>query len=159
LPPTHGYPCTKITLNPQKALIGKPVPNLRVRMLDGRTRELTSFRGQIVLLDFWATWCGPCLAELPLLKQIAREFSPRGVTLLAVTDEEDTDQIRKTLAARKLDLPIAIDVEHHSGEFFGVSTIPHLVLIDREGIVRDVYVGFSHHLESELREQLEKLTR
>jgi len=159
LPPTHGYSCTTITLNPQKALIGKLVPNLRLRMLDGKTRELTSFRGQIVLLDFWATWCGPCLAELPVLKQVARDFSPHGVTMLAVTDEEDTDQIRKTLASRKLDPPIAIDVEHNAGEFFGVSTLPHLVLIDRDGIVRDVYVGFSPHLESELREQLEKLTR
>ena len=139
------------------AAFWRNVKSFRVRM---RFKDRPSPRHSEPQVDITAVLvgCGPCLAELPLLKQIAREFSSRGVTLLAVTDEEDTDQIRKTLTSRKLDLPIAMDIEHRSGEY-GVSMIPHLVLIDREGIVRDVYVGFSPHLETELREQLAKLTR
>jgi thiol-disulfide isomerase/thioredoxin len=129
-----------------------------VELLDGTAITLEQHRGQeIVLLDFWATWCGPCRRELPVLVEVAEQYRSRGVVLYAVNQGETPDEIRRFLDQAKLAVTVALDTADTGGSVYGVEGIPTLVVIDKQGIVQAVRVGFSPSLKAELTEQLDAL--
>jgi peroxiredoxin len=108
--------------------------------LDGRTRSLASFRGRPVLVNFWATWCPPCRAELPELQQTWRAHQSCLAVVGVTEDATSPDEVRAFVRERGLDYPILLD-DGSAGRAYGVTTIPRSVLIDAEGRVMGTFAG------------------
>ncbi|QDU36686.1 Thiol-disulfide oxidoreductase ResA [Maioricimonas rarisocia] len=158
LPATHDYQQIAFDFPEGGSWVGRRAPELALATLDGERHQLSDARGNVVVLSFWATWCGPCLKELPIVSGIVERFADRDVRLLAVTQETDVEKIHGTLQRLNLEIEAAIDIDQQSSSF-GVVGIPHLVVIDRQGEIRAVHVGLTSGLEEELREELERLTQ
>lgn len=136
-------------------LVGKPAPEAEFAMLDGSKLQLASLRGKVVLLDFWATWCQPCVAGLPELAAVAGKLADQGVVFVAVNCGEGKDTITKFLTEKKLALQVAFGDEKLSAKF-GVKGIPHTVVLGRDGIVRSVHVGHGPGAAAETEQALRK---
>lgn len=120
-------------------------------LFTGATVDLQQYRGHVVLVDFWASWCGSCWRSFPLLAQLQSRYQDQGLVILAVTVDEDIDVARE-FAARK-QLPFVL-LEDHSGtvaDRYAVEAMPHSILIDANGIVIREFVGFSDDTETQLR--------
>ena len=120
--------------------------------------SLSSHKGkQIVILDFWATWCGPCVKGMPITQKVAKQYASKGVVLYAVNLKEDAKKIRAFLNKQKLKLNVLLDSKGTIGQKYGAKSIPMLVLIDKDGTVQKVHIGFSNSLESALKRDLDAL--
>jgi thiol-disulfide isomerase/thioredoxin len=138
----------------EAAMVGKPAPDFVLDMLGGAKFRLAERRGQIVLLDFWATWCGPCIQAMPQVERVAQEFRDRGVELVAVNLQEPPDRITAMLQRHNLHPTVALDRDGKVAEQYGASAIPQTVIIDRGGIVARLFVGGGPHLGDQLREAI-----
>jgi thiol-disulfide isomerase/thioredoxin len=136
---------------------GKPAPAVQLQPLEGEPIDLASLKGKVVVLDFWATWCRPCVIALPLVTKVANEFADRGVVFYAVNQRESRSKVKAFLARHELDPPIALDPQARAGMAFGVSSIPHSVVIDKKGVVRKVHIGLAPGLDQTLRQEIEEL--
>ncbi len=147
---TAGEP-TSPTPSP---MIGKPAPELTLSLLDGETRKLSDYRGKTVILDFWATWCGPCVVGLPQVMEVAAE-RPDDVVLVAVNQDEDAETIETFLKTHGWsELNVALDDAGNAGRQYGVNGIPHTVVVAPNGIVQNVHVGASPTLKATLVEDI-----
>jgi peroxiredoxin len=138
----------------ESPLVGKPAPDFRLDLLDGKTFELAKTKGQVVVLDFWATWCGPCLQAMPQVDKVTREFAEADVRLVAVNLQEAAPQIKSMLERHKLHMAVALDRDGVVADKYGAVAIPQTVVIDREGKVVRLFVGSSPHLGDQLREAI-----
>lgn len=140
----------------ESELVGKPAPDFTLDLLgDGKkTFRLADAKGSVVILDFWATWCGPCLQAMPQVERVADEFKERGVTLIAVNLQENPDQINALLERRKLHPTVALDRDGAVAAQYKAVAIPQTVVIDREGKVARLFVGSSPDLADKLRAAL-----
>jgi thiol-disulfide isomerase/thioredoxin len=139
-------------------LIGKPAPEFVLALLDGGKAELAKHKGkEVVILDFWATWCGPCRALLPKVVAAAESLKARGVVLYAVNIEESPEEIREFLKETNLRAPVALDVESKVATRYMVTGIPQTVIIDKEGVVRVVHIGAEPNLGETLVRQVEAI--
>jgi len=117
-------------------------PDFALPARDGGEVRLSELRGQVVMINFWATWCGPCRQEMPLLQQIHAKYEPLGFTMLGVNVEPDTVAAQNWLEGMPVSFPIVFDRKSEVSSSFGVETMPSSVLIDREGRVRHVHRGY-----------------
>ncbi len=139
-------------------LAGKPAPTFTLPLLDGGDFDLAAHRGKdVVLLDFWATWCGPCRAAMPVLVEVAREYADEGVRYFAVNLREKPEAIRRYLKGARLDIAVPLDNDGSVAKKYGVRGIPTMVIVDKAGVVRKVHVGSSPTLKTELRRALDDL--
>jgi len=120
--------------------IGQAAPDFRLKTLDGRTVTLASLRGKVVLLNFWATWCGPCREEMPLLEKLRDELKPQGVEIWGVTDEPP-GLARRWLAERKRTLPALIDANRTLFRYYAIESIPVLIVIRGDGRISRYVAG------------------
>ena len=118
--------------------------------------SLKKQKGKIVVLDFWATWCGPCVKALPDVQAVCADYSADDVALFAINQSEGKDQIKKFLEDRDWDLTVGLDDGELSKQF-SVEAIPQTVIIDRSGVVRFVKVGASMDLQEKLRAAIDQL--
>lgn len=139
------------------ALVGKPAPDFHLELLKGGKFHLTENKGKVVILDFWATWCGPCLQAMPQVEQVASEFRDRDVRLVAVNLQEDPKQISAMLDRHKLKPEVALDRDGVVAEKYAANAIPQTVVIDRQGTVARLFVGGGPHLGDQLRDALKTL--
>lgn len=113
-----------------------PATNFSLQDLNGKTVNLADFRGQVVLLDFWATWCPPCRSSIPAMERLHKEYGSRGFVLLGISlDSGDWDYVRSFRQEYGITYPILKGNDDISEQYM-VRTIPYLVLLDKEGVVR-----------------------
>ena len=120
--------------------VGQAVPEFSMKALDGRSVSLAALRGKVVVLNFWATWCGPCREEMPLLEELREELKPRGVEIWGVTDEPP-HVARRWLAERKRTLPTLIDGGRKLFRHYAIESIPVLIVMRGDGKVSTYVVG------------------
>lgn len=159
--PTRASSRPPLGNSPVMALVDKPVPGpFKLALLEGGEFALPYPQAtNVLLLDFWASWCGPCRQVMPVLAEIAREYASRGVRYVAVNLREKPDVIRRYLATAQIELTVALDTEGRMAEAFHIQGIPTMILVDRENIVRRVHVGASPEVGQELRRALDGLLR
>lgn len=141
----------------ESALVGKPAPEIELDMLDGSKFRLERRRNKIVVLDFWASWCGPCLQAMPQVESVVREFANRDVELVAINLEESPERVRPVLERLKLEIPVAFDRDGRVAERYGATSIPQTVIVDREGKVVRLFVGGGPRFDEQLRAALESV--
>jgi len=118
-----------------------PAPDLDLPQLDGARLTLHSLRGQVVLINIWATWCPPCRAEMPAIQQAYTAYHERGFTVLAVNQREDATTITPFLEQHGLTFPILMDSDGLASAAYQASALPSSFFVDRRGIIRTVYHG------------------
>jgi thiol-disulfide isomerase/thioredoxin len=140
------------------SLVGMAAPSVNSKFLDGGDFDLSKHKGKVVVLDFWATWCGPCVRALPELMKATSSFPKNQVALIAVNQGEKAKQIKKFLKQKKWEsLSVVLDPQSLAGKSFKVKGIPQTVIIDKQGKIRHVHVGFSPNIGSRLKKEIEAL--
>ncbi len=139
-------------------LVGKPAPPIQLDKLDGSTVELAQHADKdVVILDFWATWCGPCRRAMPTISQVAKRFADKGVVLYAVNLEEESDTIEEFLEDEQLDLNVLLDADGDVARAYGANAIPQTVIVDKKGVVQVVHVGLLPDLKAQLQKEIEAI--
>ena len=123
-------------------LAGKLAPAFEVKSLAGETFSLAALKGKTVLLDFWATWCGPCRKSMPVLEKISREFKNSDLVILGVNTGEERDVVEEFLNKTPLEYPAVLSGESGILESYGVTAYPTFILIGRDGKIIANEVGF-----------------
>lgn len=122
-------------------LVGDRAPDFALPGLDRNTVSLANYRGQVVVLNFWATWCQPCVEEAPSLEKFSAEMQPLGVTVIGVSVDEDVAALQKFVADYRLSFPIARDPGGSLAAHFGTFKFPETYIIDRNGRVAEKIIG------------------
>jgi thiol-disulfide isomerase/thioredoxin len=138
-------------------LLGEPAPDVDLVPIEGETQRLSALQGNVVLLDFWASWCSPCRDELPILAKLEEEYADRGVVLYAVNLGESPAEIQGVLRRELANVKAALDADHAIASQYDVGGIPHLAIIGPDGRVQSVHVGLGNDTEAVLREEIEAL--
>ncbi len=134
---------------------GQAGPRFHARPRGGKTFHLADSKGkEVVVLDFWATWCGPCLQAMPQVERAAGEFKDQNVRLVAVNLQETAEQVTALLERQKLHVTVALDRDGVVADKYKAVAIPQTVIIGRDGNVARLFVGGGPHLEEQLREAI-----
>jgi peroxiredoxin len=143
---------------PARALeLGDPAPAFSAPGLTGGTITLSAYRGKVVYLEFWASWCAPCAKSLPALDALRKEFAPGDFQIVAVNLDRNPAVAARFLKERPVGYPSAIDPKGSLPAAFGVEAMPTSFLIDRDGVVRHVHRGFRETDVDPLRREIQKL--
>ena len=137
----------------------QPAPDFELPSRSGEAVRLGDLKGQVVMINFWATWCGPCRQEMPLLEQINAKYEPLGFTLLGVNVEPDSAGAVKWLQKVPVSFPILFDTANAVAAQFGVEGMPSSVFVDREGRVRYVHRGYKPGDEAEYADLIRSLVK
>jgi thiol-disulfide isomerase/thioredoxin len=124
-----------------ESLLNRPAPQFARQGLNGTHLDLANYRGKIVLLNFWATWCAPCQIEMPVFVQWQRQYGPQGLQVIGISMDDDRALARKLAAQLKLNYPVAMGDEKLGELYGGVLGLPLTYLIDKNGIVRARFQG------------------
>jgi thiol-disulfide isomerase/thioredoxin len=135
---------------------GKPAPNFKLPDLNGNQVTLEQFKGKVVLLDFWATWCGPCRMSMPQLERLQAQY-PSDLALLAINLQEERDQVSSYVRSENIHSRVLLDEQGEVARVYRAGAIPFQVLIDKTGIIRHTQMGFSPRMTDSFRELIEQL--
>ena len=136
------------------ATVGKPAPEVELKLVTGESLKLADCKGKVVVLDFWATWCGPCVQGLPKVAEVTSKLADQGVVFVACNLAESKPKVEAFLEKKGLQIQVAL-VDQAVGEKFGVSGIPHTVVIGRDGVISAVHVGFGPGGEKQLEKDIQ----
>ncbi|ALA57144.1 peroxiredoxin family protein [Nitrospira moscoviensis] len=140
--------------------VGDEAPNFQLRDLAGNLVSLSQLRGKIVLLNFWATWCGPCRVEMPAMEQLYRAFPRKEFEILAVsTDPQGAAVTRPFQQKMGFTFPILHDSEYRVGLAYGARTLPMTFMVDRQGVIRQKIFGARDWDSPEARELIQTLMK
>ena len=141
------------------ASIKGPAPNFTLKSVSGKNLKLSEMTGNVVLINFWASWCGPCREEMPLLNALHKKYEPLGFTVLGVNVEEQADKAKGFLSDFPVDFPILLDNTNKVSKQYNVIAMPTTVLVDRDGNVRYLHEGYKPGDEKKYRQMIKKLVR
>ncbi|NNE64659.1 MAG: TlpA family protein disulfide reductase [Gammaproteobacteria bacterium] len=151
--------CLLFSASAWSAAASEPAPDFTLKKLDGKNLKLSELTGNVVLINFWASWCGPCVKEMPLLNKIHKKYEPLGFTVLGVNVEQDSDNARAFLASNGVDFPILLDSKNLVTQQYDVIAMPTTVLVDRDGKIRFVHKGYKSGDEAQYRKMVKELVR
>ncbi len=124
--------------------VGQPTPAFSLKDASGQTVHLADYKGKVVLLDFWATWCGPCKLEIPWFIEMERQFKDQGFAVVGVSmDEDGWSAIRPYVQNMKMNYRVLLGDDNVSTAYGGLDSLPTTLLIDRQGRIASVHVGVS----------------
>jgi len=147
------------TLSAQAIAPSGLAPDFTLRAADGKNLRLQEQRGQVVLVNFWATWCGPCKQEMPHLNRLYEKYRASGFVLLAVNIDEDP-RLAVGMAQRMgLKFPVLLDGDKKVSKLYDLSSMPSTVMIDRDGRVRHIHLGYREGLEDLYEKQIRELVK
>jgi peroxiredoxin len=141
------------------ALTPAPAPDFTLHSMDGANLRLQEQRGQVVMLNFWASWCGPCRVEMPRLNRLYQRYHGSGFQLLGVNVDDDVRNAAGVWSKLGLKFPVLLDTEKKVSRLYDLNTMPSTVLIDRDGRVRYVHLGYKDGYEQTYEEQIRELLR
>lgn len=136
-----------------------PAPDFTLQSSTGENVRLAEQRGQVVMLNFWASWCGPCRKEMPLLDAMYQRYSSAGFVLYGVNVEEDNTDAKKLLKELGVTFPVLFDTESKASSLYNVDAMPTTVVIDKKGQVRYVNRGYKDGDENKYRDQIRELIK
>ena len=142
--------------SPKPPLVGNPAPEFTVTDAD-RTVALKDLKGQVVVLNFWATWCPPCVEEMPSLVRMQQRLKAKGVTVLAVSVDVDQSNYRQFLHDHGVSLLTVRDPDQKSNSLYGTFKFPETYVIDRNGVMRRKFIGAVDWTEPDIMDFLGKL--
>lgn len=141
------------------ASVSGPAPNFTLKSLSGKNLKLSEMTGNVVLINFWASWCGPCRQEMPLLNALHNKYEPLGFTVLGVNVEEQVDSARGFISDYPVDFPVLLDNKNRVSKLYNVIAMPTTVVVDRDGNMRFLHKGYKPGDEKEYRKMVKKLIR
>lgn len=152
--PPAPAPTPPVPAPAQGPQVGKLAPDFKLQSLDGQTVSLGDFRGNPVLINFWATWCPPCRFEMPFLQEIYedKEWSDKGLVILAIDIGENPSVVKEFMESFGLSFTVLLDTNQDVALEYNIRAIPTTFFIDKDGIIQDIKVGaFSSKTEIERR--------
>jgi peroxiredoxin len=153
------FAATLIAFAPSNAadLEGQPAPDFALRSLGGDNLRLSEHLGDVVLINFWATWCGPCRQEMPLLDDLYAKYKLAGLTVFGVNIDDTADRAAEMAKTLKVSYPVLFDERKDVSRSYQIGAMPFTVLVDREGVIRYVSEGFKPGYEKRYADQLREL--
>ena len=143
----------------ESATISGSAPNFTLKSLSGKNIKLSELTGNVVLINFWASWCGPCRQEMPFLNAIHNKYKPLGFTVLGVNVEEQVANAKSFISERPVDFPILLDSKNRVSKLYEVIEMPTTVVIDRDGKIRFIHQGYQAGDEVKYRKMVKTLVR
>ena len=140
-------------------LEGQSAPDFVLKSSAGNNLRLSEYRGDVVMINFWATWCGPCRQEMPLLDDLYRRYERVGFTLLGVNIDDDSRRAMKMIEELGVNFPVLFDDGKDVSKLYAVEAMPVTVLVDREGTVRHVHHGYKPGYEEKYLTEIRALLR
>lgn len=129
------------TQKPKPAASGNSAPDFTVTDIDGKKLTLSDYKGKVVLLDFWATWCSPCRAEIPHFVEMQQKYGPQGFQVIGISMDDDAKPVRDFYQQYKINYPVAVGDDKLAESFGGVMGLPVNFIIDRDGRIVGKYLG------------------
>ncbi|TWU65811.1 Thiol-disulfide oxidoreductase ResA [Crateriforma conspicua] len=143
---------------PPHPLNGQKAPEINLPLVEGGRFRLSEYRGEIVLVDFWASWCAPCMQTMPKVDEVAAQYESELVRLMTINVSDADAQIRSSLRRMNIQPEVAMDIDGIAAERYQADAIPQLVVIDREGNVAGVFVGGGDFMIARLKSLLDSMT-
>lgn len=134
-------------------------PDFTLKSLDGGNLRLEEYRGQVVLINFWASWCGPCRQEMPILDRLHHRYEDTGFAVLGVNVEGEAAPAQEIVDKTNVTFPILIDDGQHVSEMYNLEAMPSTVVVDRDGVVRYIHRGYKPGDEAKYVEVVKQLIR
>jgi thiol-disulfide isomerase/thioredoxin len=138
---------------------GQNYPQIKLKSREGNLLDTDKLKGNIIYIDFWASWCIPCKKSLPWLSDISRKYSADGFKVIAINLDTNREDAEKLLAAQDVNFQLAFDPEGIAPEAFEISEMPTSFLIDRSGKVSEVFKGFNESDKKVIEKKIENLIR
>jgi len=139
--------------------IGAAAPDFALKSSSGKNLKLNEHRGEVVMINFWATWCAPCRQELPLLNRLHEQYRKAGFRLLGVNIDDRPDAARAMAKNLGISFPVLFDSEKRVSRLYDVNAMPSTVLIDRDGKVRYIHLGYRAGYETRYEAQIRELLK
>ena len=140
-------------------LEGQQAPDFALKSATGENLRLSEYRGDVVMINFWATWCGPCRQEMPLLDELYNRYQRVGFNLLGVNIDDDSSRAMKMATELGVSFPVLFDSRKEVSKLYEVNAMPVTVLVDREGNVRHVHLGYKPGYEEKYLDEIRSLLR
>lgn len=134
-------------------------PDFTLKSRSGENMKLSEFRGDVVMINFWASWCAPCRQEMPLLEDMYKKYNELGFTLLGVNVEEDSSKANDLLREIPVSFPILFDDKNEISKLYKVVAMPSTIMVDRDGKIRYIHRGYLPGYEEEYVKQIKELIR
>lgn len=147
------------TFNLQASEIDKAAPNFTLKSNSGKNIRLSELKGQVVLINFWASWCGPCRQEMPKLQELHNKYQKLGFTVLGINVEKDASKANQIVAKGGISFPILYDSENTVSKLYNVSAMPSTVIVGRDGKQRYIHLGYKPGYEDIYAADIKRLIR
>ncbi len=140
-------------------LMGQPAPDFALKSSTGENLRLSEYRGDVVMINFWATWCGPCRQEMPLLDALHDRYERVGFSLLGVNIDDDSSKAMDMISELGVNFTVLFDSRKEVSRMYDVDAMPVTILLDREGNVRHVHQGYKPGYEDLYLDEIRSLLR
>ena len=134
-------------------------PNFVLPTFGGKKVQLNDHKGEVVMVNFWASWCGPCRQEMPLIEDLQKKYSKLGFTVLGVNVDANPKDAAKMLKEIPVTFPIGFDTKNKVSELYKVDSMPSTVMVDRKGNMRFLHRGYKPGYEADYEKQIRALIR